>query len=125
MSKYQTYLDSQGWKDKRRATLARVKSKSRRAAFRCEKCNEFFHAEAMQVHHKTYDRIGDELGTDLEVLCRWCHAERHGNDGPALDKQDKEVYRILFVGDGSKVSDGELNQRRNAVLDALEGLGSG
>ena len=29
------------------------------------------------VHHRTYDRIGDEEPTDLIGLCRECHARHH------------------------------------------------
>ena len=29
--------------------------------------------EEMEVHHKTYDRYGDEIGEDLITVCRRCH----------------------------------------------------
>ena len=31
----------------------------------------------LDVHHKTYARLGCEAPEDLEVLCRACHDERH------------------------------------------------
>lgn len=31
----------------------------------------------LEVHHKTYARLGAEKMEDLEVLCRSCHAEEH------------------------------------------------
>ena len=40
----------------------------------CELCSE---RESLQVHHKTYERYGQELPTDLIVLCRECHARHH------------------------------------------------
>lgn len=33
------------------------------------------------VHHKTYDRIGDELLDDLVLLCKSCHKAQHGKHG--------------------------------------------
>ena len=34
-----------------------------------------------QVHHKTYVRFGgDELDSDLEVLCTYCHRAHHSKD---------------------------------------------
>lgn len=56
----------------------------------------------IQLHHLTYERIGDELLTDLRPLCARCHAlvhvlERRGEitldlDG-LFDKQRAAEYR--------------------------------
>ncbi len=32
----------------------------------------------LNVHHRTYDRLGKERLSDLTVLCRACHAHHHG-----------------------------------------------
>jgi len=45
-----------------------------RAGKQCELCEE---RESLQVHHKTYERYGQELLTDLIALCRECHARHH------------------------------------------------
>ena len=37
---------------------------------RCERCG---HPHSLELHHKTYERLGRELTSDLEVLCRRCH----------------------------------------------------
>jgi hypothetical protein len=34
--------------------------------------------ERLEVHHRTYTRLGQELITDLIVLCGACHARHHG-----------------------------------------------
>lgn len=121
MGKYQTYLDGDDWKAKRRSTLARVKSrKSNRSVFQCEQCKEFFHSDAMQVHHQNYDRIGRERPQDLSVLCRWCHAELHGKtDFVLLAVNDKKTYRAIFNADRKDMSDGEMNYFRNALIAKL------
>jgi len=121
VGKYQTYLDGEKWKEKRRSTLARVKSKSKRAVFQCEKCKEFFHADAIEVHHKTYRDIGSEKPNQLDVICKWCHSELHGkHDHAFLLTDTKETYRIMFEADRKILSDGEMNHKRNDVLNALK-----
>lgn len=40
----------------------------------CSRCKEY----GNDVHHKTYDRVGgNELMSDLEVVCRDCHKAHH------------------------------------------------
>jgi phage terminase large subunit GpA-like protein len=41
----------------------------------CEHCGE---RRAVQAHHLTYERLGDELLTDLLAVCLECHEEIHG-----------------------------------------------
>ena len=45
-----------------------------RAEYKCEKCGVSF---PLQVHHKTYCRLGKERPEDLIVLCEECHEEEH------------------------------------------------
>jgi 5-methylcytosine-specific restriction endonuclease McrA len=45
-----------------------------RAGKKCELC---YKRRPLQVHHKTYERYGQELLTDLIALCRECHARHH------------------------------------------------
>jgi 5-methylcytosine-specific restriction endonuclease McrA len=43
------------------------------------------HTEDLEVHHRTYERRGAELASDLIVLCRPCHRLHHkanGRPGP-------------------------------------------
>lgn len=44
------------------------------AGFRCGRCAG---KRSLEVHHRTYDRLGWELDEDLEVLCGTCHADHH------------------------------------------------
>ena len=65
---YKAYIKSKRWKKK--AAAAR-----KRAGFRCQLCN----AEGrLQVHHRTYERLGYELPGDLIALCVDCHKKFHG-----------------------------------------------
>lgn len=60
---YGRYLCSGAWKAKRAIALER-------AGHRCQTCNS---ERKLHVHHRTYDRIGDEDPADLTVLCERCH----------------------------------------------------
>ena len=64
---YDEYLKSPHWQ--RMATLARE-----RAGNRCQVCNA---DGLMEVHHRTYERMGHESLNDLTVLCPRCHALYH------------------------------------------------
>lgn len=67
-SHYLAYLDSTAWRHKRNQAFDRDKGK-------CQHCK---FAEADNVHHKTYARLGDENPDDLISLCRTCHKAEHG-----------------------------------------------
>ena len=64
---YSEYLKSPEWRAKRLKVLARAKGI-------CEGCGE---VHATQVHHLTYERVGDELLFDLVAICDECHHKAH------------------------------------------------
>ncbi len=64
---YKEYLKSPEWQATRERKL-------KRAQYRCELC---FKAGRLNVHHKTYERRGNEDDHDLIVLCGTCHAKFH------------------------------------------------
>lgn len=63
-AEYLAHLQSPEW----RAVRARILSRARGV---CEECET---APATEVHHLTYERLGHELDSDLQALCRPCHA---------------------------------------------------
>lgn len=67
LQEYSVYLRSDSW-GRRRAARLELDNYS------CADCG----SEATQVHHLTYERIGDESIDDLISLCIECHAIRHG-----------------------------------------------
>lgn len=69
--KYADYLDSPGWKLTRKEALVR-------AGFKCQSCG--VSDIGLEVHHLTYERLGEELETDLMVLCDRCHERAHGRE---------------------------------------------
>lgn len=76
---YEDYLESPWWQGCRERALER-------AGFRCERCGQ---GAPLNVHHRTYVRLGRELPEDLEVLCRGCHREEHG-----LPREEPAALRV-------------------------------
>lgn len=46
--------------------------------YRCEHCKKVVFSKMLALHHKTYDRLGKELPTDIELLCPPCHEDADG-----------------------------------------------
>ncbi|MFA6176600.1 MAG: hypothetical protein WC765_08490 [Phycisphaerae bacterium] len=67
---YAIYLGSQERKDKRKKVIAR-------AEYVCEGCQA---DDATEVHHITYEHVGDEFLFELVALCSACHERYHGNE---------------------------------------------
>jgi uncharacterized protein YlaI len=61
------YLQTSAWKIRRDAAVLRDGG-------RCVICNS---KDDLQVHHRTYERLGNELPQDLTTLCGECHAHFH------------------------------------------------
>ena len=76
---YQDYLLTPEWQERRNFQLAR-------SGYRCQVCNTA--DEQLNVHHRTYERRGNEAPSDLITLCRGCHDLFH-NAGK-LPKEDSE-----------------------------------
>lgn len=60
---YRDYLASPEWSARRRRALML-------AGHKCQDCGVKKHLE---VHHLTYDYLGEESDSDLRVLCPACH----------------------------------------------------
>lgn len=65
---YAEYRKGEHWQRMRERALER-------AEWRCQLCNS---ATSLDVHHRTYERLGAERVADLTVLCRGCHEQFHG-----------------------------------------------
>ena len=64
---YGRYLASPAWKAKSRLVLLRAQGI-------CEGCRL---RPATEIHHTTYDHVGDEFLFELVALCRPCHDKFH------------------------------------------------
>lgn len=69
---YHAYLRTPEWRRARAAALVR-------AGNACSL--DVTHTDDLEVHHRTYERLGRELASDLVVLCRSCHRLHHREAG--------------------------------------------
>ncbi len=81
---YEAYLTTSEWRQRRDRAL-------RIASWRCQSPN-CSSKRQLQVHHRSYDRIGIELDQDLEVLCDRCHRRKHTK---ALEASELGIYLKL------------------------------
>lgn len=81
-SKYEEYLNSNIWKDKRDRVL-------KRDNYVCQAC---LRNKATEVHHKTYKHVFDEPLFELTSVCRSCHEK--------ITKMDNEKDK-LYGGSGT------------------------
>lgn len=77
-ARYATYITSAAWYRRRdewaRAEAARVAP----APIRCRGgCGSIWTPDRDDLHHCSYDRLGDEAHEDLWPMCRDCHSRLH------------------------------------------------
>lgn len=66
---YDEYLKTDHWQQVRQEA-------HKRDGGRCRVCNS---PENLNVHHRTYERLGEELPDDVTTLCQPCHEMFHAN----------------------------------------------
>jgi len=75
MEDYDRYLEGEHWQAFRNHVLAQQMLRLGRN--QCETCSS---PHPLDVHHLTYERLGNELLADVSVLCRPCHDKTHFRD---------------------------------------------
>ena len=82
MIDYQAYMGSEEWR--KRADRVLIFWKNACAICSTTKC--------LHVHHRTYERLGDELLTDLLPLCENCHKLFHEKLGRSMKTQSIDEF---------------------------------
>lgn len=72
---YKAYLNSPRWKAIRKRLY-------REYEYKCAMCGS---PKNLNVHHITYDNLGEEKDEDLTVLCQKCHSELHDGNYTFFD----------------------------------------
>ena len=67
---YRQYIRSDEWEKKREERL-------KKDGYKCQECGT---AKNLEVHHITYERLGNEDINDLITLCKECHENIHRID---------------------------------------------
>jgi len=99
---YDDYLQTPEWRRRRDRSLSL-------AGWTCTRCDA---QRTLRVHHRTYERRGQELDTDLEVLCQTCHEGLH------VDEQ-RAALPGVFV---SLVSDALKTETFTHMEDLVEAV---
>ena len=98
-ARYDAYLNSPHWQQKRQESLAHYGAK-------CMVCSS---TERLQVHHRHYLHIGREQTKDLLVLCGACHSlihRQHKIGTAKFHKLNKAIMRgYASIVDGCLVPD--------------------
>ena len=79
--KYEAHIRSAQWKQMRKALF------TMRGEL-CEGCG--YGSATLQIHHLTYERLGNERFADLKILCRRCHAEADFDRAAEVEEKRKE-----------------------------------
>jgi restriction endonuclease Mrr len=83
---YRDYLHTSEWRRTRAAALQR--------AGNC--CSlDVTHTEGLEVHHRSYERLAEELASDVVVLCHACHRLYHEQYGLPRRKESSEFRPVL------------------------------
>ena len=81
---YDDYLKTPEWQAQRRKALLL-------AGHQCQVCEA--KGIELHVHHKTYERRGEERSEDLIVLCKDCHGSVHLHYPRAVDEYREWVTK--------------------------------
>ncbi len=101
---YRKYLKSGKWKAIRKR-LFKVRGR------KCEKCGS---KSKIHVHHLTYERVGgNELGSDLQVLCELHHNIEHG----MKDKSIKKALKKMRKRERRKNRKYKIRIKKESVMD--------
>jgi hypothetical protein len=88
---YTNYINSARWRNIRTLMI-------KQAGGKCASCGAAgTPSKPLEVHHKTYERLGRESMSDLDVLCRPCHEiadAKRAQDGKA--RSDRALSNAIY-----------------------------
>jgi hypothetical protein len=112
---YADYLQTDHWKQLRDRKVAASDNRCERCGFYAQRDHEGL-LWGIDVHHLTYEHLGQEDLADLETLCRTCHREQHGIPGPT---REQERARITNRINGRLGLDFEPDEEQLIAIDLL------
>lgn len=96
---YNNYLRSDHWQRTKIKRLLRSHINEEWNAIKCEHelCGLYVPLMAINVHHRTYERLGNERMEDLQIVCRSCHGVIHDLE-PELWWTDAKTHgRVVLL----------------------------
>ena len=109
----EVYLQSDHWRRIREIALGDFE-------YRCAVC---YSPKNLDVHHRTYERLGNERVTDLTVLCRSCHELFHANGAVKKPRQKKLATKkqiAYIVKLGGAPTEGMTQRQARAMTSLLQ-----
>lgn len=91
---YSDYLNSQHWLKFRNKIIFE-------RGYRCEECGW---DENLNVHHDSYDNLGNEKPSDVRLLCYRCHMEFHENENADFFRNEEIKAKDYFILMSSNLS---------------------
>ncbi len=90
---YVRHLHSEMWQKMRRAKL-------KETGGHCERCGcSELTGERLEIHHLTYERLGNERREDLKVVCQACHVVE---DGKRAEHTERRNWDARVAGDAAR-----------------------
>lgn len=94
MEEYEKYLESEHWQAFRKLALQeQLKQHGRNFCQQCAPGCVTCEGAELHVHHLTYERLGAELITDAQIICRECHLKEHKRDAESQGRNYRPGYR--------------------------------
>src|SRR5271168_5540841 len=126
-SEYREYISSEEWQKRRKLFLVLHSV--------CNRCNLhrqlaiIAYDQDLNVHHRNYSRVGAELDTDLEALCRRCHElETFGTSKlhEIYGLSNPDFYEMLWNNMGptmiASLAGAEGNPIRKFIVGSVEAI---
>lgn len=116
---YNEYIKSNEWDKKRRERLSHD-------GYTCQQCGAT--GQPLDVHHLTYDRLGDERISDLVSLCRPCHKAEHSTkvvfDFCQTCGELLQIFVNKLAGGWARrtCEDGHIREHRRKFTNEVEGV---
>lgn len=85
VSNYKDYLKTRHW------LKLRAEFKQKTKVKRCVMCG---YDKMLNIHHTTYENLGNETIDDLVYLCKYCHYKLHNSVGTIDTKVLKELRTV-------------------------------
>lgn len=81
------------------------------------KCSRCDNTEQLHAHHITYDRLGNELQSDLICLCHTCHLVEHGvEEFTPQYKQIKGGFNMMYHKSYEEVTEQAITSNKDLKL---------
>ena len=94
--KYNAVIGSKRWRRLRQRFMSQYDSK-------CRRCNwqktQWDKSRTLDLHHRTYERLGQERDEDLELVCSVCHIKADRERAAASQRRSAAaLYDAQFDG---------------------------